>query len=154
MRCSTCGDTGMANFAVPDQPLSVPYKPGYEYRKATYHHEQRPCPNCPAGAERAKLAAAAAERKAPTKCEHLGFRVSAEVNRLSEKDGGPVTGYSCDIVVTCVQCSLPFRWLGLKAGSHFAEPRVSVDAITLRAPIEPAFVTEILGTPVGAVGHG
>lgn len=83
-----------------------------------------------------------------TECEHASFRSVARVGRLTDVDGGRVTGYTVDIKITCVDCGLPFRFMGLAAGSHFAEPRVSADALELRAPIEPAYITEIVGIPV------
>jgi hypothetical protein len=60
------------------------------------------------------------------------------VGRLTKGDGGPVTGYCADVVINCAECGLPFRFVGLAAGNHFAEPRVSIDGTELRAPIEPA----------------
>lgn len=71
-------------------------------------------------------------------CEHLNFKANVRVGRLTKEDGGPVTGYCADVQVTCAECGLPFRFIGLEAGNHFAEPRVSVDGTELRAPIEPA----------------
>jgi len=81
------------------------------------------------------------------RCTHESFQAQVDVNRLSAVEGGRVTGYNADIRIKCAQCGLAFRFLGLKAGSHYAEPRVSVDAEELRAPIEPVYVTEILGMP-------
>lgn len=71
-------------------------------------------------------------------CEHKNFKADVRVGRLTKGDDGPVTGYSADVKVSCVDCGLPFRFIGLPAGNHFAEPRVSVDGTELRAPIEPA----------------
>lgn len=71
-------------------------------------------------------------------CEHKNFRANVQVGRLSEKDDGPITSYSADVKIQCEDCGLPFRFVGLSAGAHFAEPRVSIDGLELRAPIEPA----------------
>lgn len=71
-------------------------------------------------------------------CPHDTFQVSANVGRLTKGDGGPVTGYTADITVRCTQCNLPFRFIGLPAGTHHSEPRVNLDGTELRAPIEPA----------------
>ena len=81
------------------------------------------------------------ETKPP--CEHMRFLSEAKVMRLTD-NGGIVTGYTVDIRIKCDDCGLPFRFLGLEAGSHYAEPRVSVDALELRAPLEPAYVNHIL----------
>ena len=80
----------------------------------------------------------------PTKppCEHMRFLSKAKVIRLTD-NSGVVTGYTVDIRIKCDDCGLPFRFLGLAAGIHDAvydEPRVSVDALVLRAPLEPAYV--------------
>ncbi len=71
-------------------------------------------------------------------CEHENFRCVADIARLSKIEGGPITGYTANIRVACALCGLPFRFIGLAAGSHPSEPRVSVDGIELRAPLEPA----------------
>jgi hypothetical protein len=71
-------------------------------------------------------------------CEHMSFEADVRVGRLSEIEGGPITGYQANVRVHCTECGLKFRFVGLPAGSHFAEPRVSVDGLELRAPIEPA----------------
>lgn len=85
-----------------------------------------------------------------TNCAHLQFRSRVGVHRLSDVEDGPITGYTAEIHIECSVCGLPFRFRGLAAGSHFAEPRVSVDATELRAPIEPAYVVEICGHPLVA----
>lgn len=75
-------------------------------------------------------------------CEHQQFVAKCDVGRLSEKEGGPITGYTIGVTVQCADCKLPFRFIGLAAGNHYAEPRVSVDGTELRAPIEPATHTK------------
>ena len=71
-------------------------------------------------------------------CSHLNFAANASVGRLSDKEGGTITGYVVDVTVKCADCGLPFRWIGIAAGNHYAEPRVSIDGTELRAPLEPA----------------
>lgn len=84
----------------------------------------------------------------PKRCPHTNFMTKAGIHRLSDTEGGPITGYTADIKISCTECGLPFRFRGLAAGSHFAEPRVSVDGTELRAPLEPALLTEICGIPL------
>lgn len=86
----------------------------------------------------------------PKWCPHMQFRTITRVGRLSDVEGGPITGYTAEIKVECVDCGLPFRFRGLAAGSHFAEPRVSADGTELRAPLEPALTLEICGHPLVA----
>ncbi len=71
-------------------------------------------------------------------CDHNDFFVQANIGRLSREPGGPITDYTADITVQCNACRMPFRFVGLAAGSHHAEPRVSIDGTELRAPLEPA----------------
>lgn len=71
-------------------------------------------------------------------CQHMNFAADVKVGRLTQVEGGPITGYTADVTVKCAECGLPFRFVGLAAGNHYAEPRVSADGTELRAPIEPA----------------
>lgn len=73
-----------------------------------------------------------------SECEHQKFECQANIGRLSHEEGGPIIGYTAGITVKCAECGLPFRFLGLAAGNHYFEPRVSIDGTELRAPIEPA----------------
>ncbi len=92
------------------------------------------------------------------RCKHMHFAVKAKVNRLVGMEivdvdkidiaTSRVTGHTLDLAVLCKDCGLPFRFLGLQAGLHPREPRVSIDATELRAPLEPSYVPEILGTPI------
>ena len=72
------------------------------------------------------------------RCQHENFRANVKVGRLCHEEGAPVTGYTADVTVSCAGCGLPFRFIGLSAGYHHSEPRVSADGTELRAPIEPA----------------
>ena len=83
-------------------------------------------------------------------CEHEQFKSKVVVHRLTEGEGGPVTGYTADIHIECAQCGVAFRFRGSQYGSSYHEPRLSADGLELRAPIEPAHVTEILGRPLVA----
>lgn len=68
----------------------------------------------------------------PGRCPHLEFDALTVVNRFED------TGrFSVDVRIACHACGMPFRFLGLPAGSDPEAPRVSVDALELRAPIEP-----------------
>ena len=75
----------------------------------------------------------------PKTCAHSSFDAQCAVGRLTEVTDGPVTGYTIDVQVRCTDCGLPFRFLGVQAGSSPHAPRVSIDGHELRAPIEPAY---------------
>jgi hypothetical protein len=83
-----------------------------------------------------------------TRCPHLNFKSVVKVYRLTDVPDGPVTAFTADIEIKCADCALPFRFLGVAVGVHPIEPRASADALELRAPIEPAYVTEICGRPL------
>ena len=72
-------------------------------------------------------------------CPHEDFRADVEVNRLLAADDDPtVVGYVADISVSCVQCGEKFRWIGLAPGMSSGRPMVSIDAVTMHAPLRPA----------------
>ena len=71
-------------------------------------------------------------------CEHADFHVHASVNRLTEVEGGPVTGYMAELTVRCADCGEKFRWVGCPAGSSMQQPMVSIDETEMRAPIRPS----------------
>lgn len=72
------------------------------------------------------------------KCEHFNFESHARIGRLTDDEGGPVTGYSADIRIKCSDCGHPFTWVGVPFGYSPAQPMVSVDGQQLRAPITPS----------------
>ena len=80
-------------------------------------------------------------------CQHEEFQVRSNVTRLTD-DAGIVTGYTCDFMVHCIQCELPFRFRGDRYGSSPHHPALSADGLELRTPIEPQHTKEILGRPL------
>lgn len=83
-------------------------------------------------------------------CAHEQFMTKARIGRLSDVEGGPITGYTAEIHIECSECGLQFRFIGKKFGSSPFEPMLSADGLELRAPIEPAHTTEICGQPLVA----
>jgi hypothetical protein len=83
-----------------------------------------------------------------TECKHFNFKANVNVARLTDGDDGPVTGFSADICIECYDCKLRFRFRGKDYGYSPDVPRLSADGLTLRAPIEPAYTTEICGLPL------
>ena len=77
-------------------------------------------------------------RPASTSCQHEQFAADVNVHRLD--DPGKALVFFADITVRCHQCREPFRFLGVPAGLSFERPAVSVDGLTLSAPIEPELV--------------
>jgi hypothetical protein len=70
--------------------------------------------------------------KKPHECAHEQFAAAVNVHRLL--DSGK---FMAEVNVRCVDCDEPFRFIGLPAGINFEHPTVSIDGLTLHAPIEP-----------------
>lgn len=71
-------------------------------------------------------------------CDHENFRADVEIHRLASVENGPITGYSADIRVSCVDCGEVFRWIGAPTGLSPRHPAVSLDGAELHAPLRPA----------------
>lgn len=65
-------------------------------------------------------------------CAHEHFHAHVEVNRLDD-----TKRFAADIHVTCADCGMPFRFLGLPGGLHPDKPTTSVDGTEARMPIAP-----------------
>lgn len=72
-----------------------------------------------------------------TDCQHETFRAAVDVFRLSDRDDGPITHYSADVHIWCVQCGEPFVFVGVPMGISPTHPTSSVDGHKLRVPIMP-----------------
>ena len=70
-------------------------------------------------------------------CEHQDFSATVNVVRLTEKDGGPVTGFLAEIRIVCRQCGTPFQFLGLEPGCDTQGSRVSLDGLEANLAIAP-----------------
>lgn len=70
-------------------------------------------------------------------CKHEDFDASVGVGRLTETEGGPVTGYMADIRLQCKQCGLPFEFLGLQPGLDTQGATVSIDGQEAHIAIAP-----------------
>src|ERR1044072_6674705 len=73
----------------------------------------------------------------PDMCLHERFSAKVDVTRLSEVEGGPITGYTTDITVWCEQCKTPFEFIGVGAGYSPEEPTTSGDFTERPAPKTP-----------------
>lgn len=78
------------------------------------------------------------KREPSGNCAHAAFACNAAIKRLTDTEGGPVTGYAVDVRITCDDCGEAFTWLGVPGGVSPHHPTVSVDGQELRAPLAPA----------------
>ena len=80
------------------------------------------------------------------KCEHQNFEADVQVNRIED-----IGRFSADVRVKCMDCGVPFRFIGLPSGVDVNSPTVSIDATEGRFPIAPKgeVLSELEGTPIG-----
>lgn len=71
-------------------------------------------------------------------CPHLRFETEVIVTRLTEVDGGPVTGYCADMRIRCAHCQEHFEFIGVPAGYSPEGPMASSDFLKLGIPIRPS----------------
>lgn len=65
-------------------------------------------------------------------CPHESFNASVDVNRLV--DSGR---FSADVRISCAQCGVPMRFIGLPGGLDLNGASVSADATEARLAIAP-----------------
>jgi hypothetical protein len=85
-----------------------------------------------------------------SKCQHMNFRVNANIGRLMGSDKGNPEKVNCflaEIRVHCVECGLPFEWVGFECGLSSESEHVDTSAQELRAPIKPKGVLAMPGIP-------
>ncbi len=70
-------------------------------------------------------------------CEHKNFVSRANIFRLSQEEGGPVDAFTAEINIECLDCHMPFMFIGTPLGVSPNHPTRSADLRTLRAPIVP-----------------
>lgn len=66
------------------------------------------------------------------KCPHLKFKANIKVNRLED-----IRRFTADVTVYCLDCNIPFQFLGLLPGVDLNGARVSVDGQEARLAIAP-----------------
>lgn len=75
---------------------------------------------------------------AQKKCQHRQFHATVAVNRMED------TGrFMADITIACLECHLPFEFVGLQAGIAWDRPTCSITGDELHAPIEPQYLTQL-----------
>ncbi len=70
-------------------------------------------------------------------CEHMNFKTTCKVIRLTDVEGGPVTGYTAEIRIFCADCRMPFQFLGTDIGYSDQIPKTNFAGSELRIPIKP-----------------
>jgi hypothetical protein len=82
------------------------------------------------------------------KCAHFNFHADVTVNRLVyEAKQNQVNAFVAEIKVHCMDCGLPFEWIGFETGFRGDVARVDVSAQQLRAPLKPKGCRLMPGIP-------
>jgi hypothetical protein len=81
-------------------------------------------------------------------CGHETFQTDVAVNRLSKDEGGPINAFSAEIQIHCVDCGEKFRWNCSTVGMLSGEPAISLDGLTLNAPLRPASADDDFGLAI------
>jgi hypothetical protein len=68
-------------------------------------------------------------------CYHNNFHTTSTITRIVD-DGFVVSEFRLDIKVHCVECGLPFEFVGPPCGISDIEPTTSYDRKELRMPIK------------------
>jgi hypothetical protein len=78
------------------------------------------------------------EQKPP--CAHPNFETSSNIVKLAKENGGPVEHYICELQIRCIECKLPFRFIGKKVpiGFNVEYPTMNGDFTEMRIPIKPS----------------
>lgn len=71
------------------------------------------------------------------KCNHERFEASVAVNRILESKDGPVERICADVRISCVDCGVPLRFIGLPFGVDLNGAAVSSDGEEARLAVAP-----------------
>ena len=66
-------------------------------------------------------------------CDHFEFKVNCQVARLED-----VGKFQLEIKVHCIQCKMPFKFVGLKPGLDLEGAAMSIDALEASLSILPS----------------
>jgi hypothetical protein len=66
------------------------------------------------------------------KCHHHVFDAQVEVNRIED-----IGRFTADVRITCRECGVPMRFLGLPLGLDYNSATVSFDGLEARLGIHP-----------------
>lgn len=70
-------------------------------------------------------------------CPHESFMANVAVGRLQAGEGGPVTRFSADVRIECVDCGVQMKFVGLPMGVDLNGAAVSIDGKEARLACFP-----------------
>ncbi len=65
-------------------------------------------------------------------CSHEHFSAHVVVNRLED-----IGAFAADVSIRCIDCGVPFEFVGIPGGISLERPTTSVDRTEARMPIVP-----------------
>lgn len=72
----------------------------------------------------------------PASCQHPDFNAVVDVNRLSDVEGGPITGMTADLRIACSMCGQRMQFVGpMTVGLLGNQPTVDLMHQELRVPL-------------------
>lgn len=83
----------------------------------------------------------------PDACTHEDWAAKATLNRLTDVEDGPITGWSVDFEMHCTTCQTPMMWISKVGGCSRFAPTMSDDGLQLQVPCYPLDVEDRGGTP-------
>lgn len=81
-------------------------------------------------------------------CQHLNFAAYVSVDRICKGDvTEKPSAFLCEVRVRCIECQIPFEFVGVNAGLLWDRPCCDASAQELRIPIQPKGVKLLPGIP-------
>jgi len=71
-------------------------------------------------------------------CEHKNFESNVVVSRILDAESTVVTNYMATLRIKCMDCGLPFEFIGFEGGFSFLRPMTNPFGQELRLPIKPS----------------
>ena len=68
----------------------------------------------------------------PSECKHMTFSATVSVARIED-----VGAFSAELKLVCQDCGIPFKFLGMPAGSSSKHPTTSFGGEEARLPVAP-----------------
>lgn len=65
-------------------------------------------------------------------CPHMNFEATVAVARIED-----VGRFVAEVKIHCIECGLPFQFLGIEPGFNYEAPTVALDGLLANLPICP-----------------
>lgn len=65
-------------------------------------------------------------------CAHMEFQCEVRVGRIED-----VGRFVAEVRINCIECGIPFQFMGIEPGFNYEGPTVSLDGFEANLPIHP-----------------